>query len=142
MKEIIFTVIITIASLMTPSTSAISLQKITVTVTVMKPACIINDGQAIEVKFPDNLFTTRIDGISNKVLIDYRATNCALRGLKLMVAGTPTSFDSDLLATNNPNLGIRLLNNASAQALNSWKNFMGGAKPTLEAVLVKNKRKF
>lgn len=141
MKIYLPVIITCIAALVMTPARAIFLQNLTITVTLMRPACIINDGQVINVKFDDNLLTTRIDGNSNKVLIDYRATNCPTRTLKLMIAGTPTTFDGDLLATSNADLGIKILNNASAQPLNSWKNFSGGVAPKLEAVLVKNEDK-
>lgn len=56
--------------------------------------------------------------------------------------GTAASFDTTLLATSNPNLGIQFISVSVSQPLNVWRNLNDDAGSTVlpytQAVLVRN----
>jgi len=77
------------------------------------PACVINGnvGSNIEVSFGDNLMINMIDGVNYKKPIPF-SLNCTGNPstLRFKFAGNPgASFDTNVLATNFSDLGVRLL---------------------------------
>ncbi|SNY75351.1 fimbrial protein [Enterobacter sp. CC120223-11] len=138
----IIRVVLTILQMITIfSASAADEQMLSITLNVIKPPCILNGGQNINVNFGDEVFTTRIDGVYKKQKIEYKPTNCLTSKFKLRIEGNPAAWDSKLLASNNEGLGIRFLNSGTELALYSWINFSSSKWPVLEAALVKNDKK-
>lgn len=116
-------------------------RQFTVELTVGAAPCTINNGNLVEVAFGSGLVTTKVkDGIYRRT-IDYNA-RCTAPRLRTGIIGNAASFDSTVLATSNPNLGIQFISNQTSQPLNTWRNLSdaGGSAvmPTLEAVLVRN----
>ncbi|HGM5966642.1 TPA: fimbrial protein [Serratia marcescens] len=117
-----------------------SATNITVSVTVLAPLpCVFDGNKPIEVNFGDEVLTTRIDGSNYRMPVVYLLT-CSGQGknaMKLQIAGSGASFNSQLLQTNVNGLGIALLRNGTRIPLNSWQNFTYPSLPTLEAVPVR-----
>ena len=112
--------------------------KVTVTI-VAPPPCVINDNNLIEVKFGNDVMTSRIDGSYKKQRVVYsvECKDAPTNAMKIKIQGTGASFDSDVLRTNNNDLGVALLRNGNRQPINRWVNFSYPYMPTLEAVPVK-----
>ncbi|ALL40505.1 exotoxin (plasmid) [Serratia marcescens] len=113
---------------------------VTVKVTVIAPTpCVINDNRPIEVEFGE-VMTTRVDGRDYKKMpVNYTltCTNPPSNALKLQVRGNGAGFDSKVLRTNKPELGIQLLQGDNKLAINDWLKFSYQNKPELWAVPVK-----
>ncbi|MBD8162879.1 fimbrial protein [Erwinia persicina] len=117
---------------------AVTTIKVTVTI-VAPPPCVINDNNLIEVKFGNDVMTTRIDGSYKKrqVVYSVECKNAPNNAMKMKIQGTGAGFDSDVLKTNNDVLGVALLRNGNRQPINTWVNFTYPKVPTFEAVPVK-----
>ncbi|CAI1123967.1 putative minor fimbrial subunit StfE [Serratia quinivorans] len=106
------------------------------------PPCNINNGQAIEVNFGDDLLITRIDGVNYSKTIDY-TLDCREAGnnaIRMQIQGLVASFDGNVLATvERPELGVAIkLANAMPMPINGWLNLASSStKPALTAVPVK-----
>jgi type 1 fimbria pilin len=114
------------------------LTTITVKVSVVAPACVINDNKAIEVEFGD-VMTTRVDGSNYRMPVNY-TLDCGAESnnaMKLQVQGNGAGFNSEVLQTTVPDLGIRLQNGTTTLPINTWVNFTYPTKPELWAVPVK-----
>ncbi|MFS2224410.1 fimbrial protein [Pantoea sp. B65] len=118
-------------------------QPITLRVALSVPACEINQGQAIDVDFGNDVYTSQVNGDNYKKTIGF-SLNCdssSPTAMRLRFEGHGASFDSGVLSTTIRDLGIRLLLGSGAGAplrLGSWVNFeRSGAMPILQAVLVK-----
>jgi len=83
--------------------------------------------------------TSRIDGSYKKQRVVYsvECKDAPTNAMKIKIQGTGASFDSDVLRTNNNDLGVALLRNGNRQPINRWVNFSYPYMPTLEAVPVK-----
>lgn len=115
-----------------------AVSNVTVKVTVVAPACTVNDNKAIEVNFGD-VATSRVDGKNYRTQVSYTlsCSEGASKAMKLQVQGTGSAFDGSLLGTDVSGLGIRMQNGSSNLPLNQWVNFTYPDKPTLWAVPVK-----
>lgn len=120
----------------------------TATVSIMgtvysKPTCAINTnaGGYLEVAFGDGdaLLTTLIDGENYKKAIPLSLTcNGTPAGLRFKFSGAGSSFDGNSLATNMPDLGVKLIKPDSNQVTLNQSFDMGySATPTIFAVPVK-----
>ncbi|WP_447907997.1 fimbrial protein [Serratia fonticola] len=112
---------------------------ITVTVLAALP-CTFNNGNDVAVDFGNDVITTQVDGNNYIKPIPYnlQCTGLANNALRLQFDGIGAGFDSGVLATNNSNLGIRLLDASGAQiAPKSWVNFTYPSIPLIRAVPVK-----
>lgn len=127
-------------SLLAPVVLANEQRLINVELTVLAKPCTINNGNPIDVAFGDGLLTTRVLGRNYRRTVFY-TTRCAAPHLKTGIMGTGASFDTTLLATSNPNLGIQFISASVSQPLNVWHNLNddGGSATLLytEAVLVR-----
>jgi type 1 fimbria pilin len=112
---------------------------LTVKVTVTAPPpCIINDDRPIEVAFGE-VMTTRVDGGNYTMPVDYTlsCTDASDKTVLLWVAGTGAAFDSTVLKTNVPGLGIKLLQDEKPLPIYMAVKFTYPNKPALYAVPVK-----
>ncbi|BEM84350.1 fimbrial protein SteE [Serratia marcescens] len=107
---------------------------------IMPPPCTINQGQLVDVDFGERVGVKKIDGKNYLQTVDYHI-DCqpGISGLVLglTVTGTATGFDTAALQTNEPDLGIRLLQNGEAFPVNKRLVINAGSPPTLQAVPVK-----
>ncbi|TQI82243.1 type 1 fimbria pilin [Serratia fonticola] len=106
---------------------------------ILPPPCTINNNQTIRVDFGDEVMTTRIDGVNYKQVISY-TLDCDIQktnDLKMSIQGGPAGFNSGLLSTNKPDLGIALYQGTQQVNINSWFNYTYPNQPVLYAVPVK-----
>lgn len=110
---------------------------INVTVTVVAPACVINDGRPIEVDFGSDVMTTRIDGSNYKKTVDYTLSceSASSNAMKMQIKGGAAS-GGKWLSTNKSGLAIAFLNNGVSLPVNTWFTFTWPNKPSLQAVPV------
>ncbi|WP_447885646.1 fimbrial protein [Serratia fonticola] len=112
---------------------------VTVKVTVVAPPpCVINDDRPIEVEFGD-VMTTRVDGSSYRMPVNYTldCTGAPSNAMKLQIQGNGASFDSTVLQTTQPALGVQLHVGSARLPINTAANFTYPNKPVLFAVPVK-----
>jgi type 1 fimbria pilin len=128
------------------SAQADNVLTVNITGTVISgPACTItgNISNRIEVDFGSNLETTSIDGSNYTMPIPFTVVcNANTKSLRLSFQSQViNSFDSNLLATNLPDLGIKLLNpDGSTMNLNAWYQIptpTSSTSPGFKAVPVK-----
>ncbi|NYA45330.1 fimbrial protein [Serratia fonticola] len=104
------------------------------------PGCLVNGDTAIDVNFGNALQTTSIDGINYATPVPF-SLSCTGNpaSLRLRFQRTVSGFDSDVLATNFADLGIKLLKpDSSALALGEWFTFgYSATPPAISAVPVK-----
>lgn len=115
--------------------------KVSITATVVAPPpCVINDGRTIDIDF-GKVGIKRIDGNRYMQRIDY-SIKCEFldnsRQLKMKIMGSAATFDSSVLNSSVNGLGIKLLANGKAFAINTPLNIDYANPPTLDAVPVKN----
>lgn len=112
---------------------------ITVTVTVTKDPCIINENRMIDVDFGNNVVVTDVAaGLVHKA-IDY-TLDCGDsdpdKTLVLGISGNGAEFDDTLLGSSIPELGIEITANGTKLPLNDKLELSGPTdKPELEAIL-------
>lgn len=106
---------------------------------VAPPSCVINGGSTLTVPFGDNLLTTRIDGIEYRRAVPYTVTctGSPSNAMTLTLTGSGAAFDAHSLASNNPDLAIRLYINGASWPLNTSVKFTYPTLPVMEAVPVK-----
>jgi type 1 fimbria pilin len=113
---------------------------VTVSVTIVAPPpCVINGGKLIEVKFGDEVMTSRIDGSNYETLVPFTlvCTGQSKNAMKFKITGA-AGFETGTLATEQTALAIRLLNHNVKFSLNEWNDFdYATTKPILSAVPVK-----
>jgi type 1 fimbria pilin len=116
---------------------------VTVKVTVLTQPCEINGGRPIEVEF-DNVMTTEVgsDAYLKQVVYTLDCPQGAPTAMKLQIAGTGASFDSEVLQVKPDELGllgIELRQGSTKLPINRWLNFTysDSNKPELWAVPVK-----
>lgn len=135
-----FPAIIFAASLSVGKVNAGQENQINVKIAVVIPPCKINDDKEIVIDFGHSVLTTRIDGHYNKKPINF-TLNCGSatsQDLKMSIRGEEAYFDNELLATNQPDLGIAFLAEGNSFPLKSNIDFTISSHPKLEAVLVKS----
>ncbi|CNC53431.1 exported pilin protein [Yersinia intermedia] len=116
---------------------------VTVKVTVIAPAsCVLNDGNAVNVDFGNDMVTKKVDGSNYKrpIPVNLVCTGVTNNAMKFQLKGTRASFGgTNILATNNPNLGIaiQILGLNVAVPLNSNVSFTYPNIVKLQAVPVK-----
>lgn len=107
---------------------------------VAPPPCVINDGRTIDIDF-GKVGIKRIDGNRYMQRIDY-SIKCEFldnsRQLKMKIMGGAAAFDGSVLTSSVNGLGIKLLANGKAFAINTPLNIDYTNPPTLDAVPVKN----
>lgn len=104
-----------------------------------EPPCIFNEGAPVVVDFGTTVITTRIDGViySKEVAYNLVCTSPPSNTLRLQVKGTASSFDSNKLATDKPDLAIAITADSKELPVNQWLNFTNPARPLLKVVPVK-----
>ncbi|MDX7272462.1 fimbrial protein [Serratia marcescens] len=115
--------------------------KVNITATVVAPPpCVINDGRTIDIDF-GKVGIKRIDGNRYMQRIDY-SIKCEFldnsRQLKMKIMGGAAAFDGSVLTSSVNGLGIKLLANGKAFAINTPLDIDYANPPTLDAVPVKN----
>jgi len=109
---------------------------------ITPPPCTINDDNQIDVNFGERLGINKVDGVNYRQSINYQIT-CEGTGsgnwmLTLSLSGGVSSFDREALATDKPNLGIRIYQNNKLFTPNSTLSIDQANPPRLEAVPVKS----
>lgn len=113
----------------------------TVKVKVLAPPCIVNGNRDIPIDFGNDIIVSRIDSRIYERSIPY-VLDCSAgtsKALKMQIRGGGASFDTTVLGTSKANLAIELKSNGSKMAINSWHNFTDPARPSLSAVVIKNR---
>ena len=113
----------------------------TVKVKVLAPPCIVNGNRDIPIDFGNDIIVSRIDSRIYERPIPY-VLDCSAgtsKALKMQILGGGASFDTTVLGTSKANLAIELKSNGTKMAVNSWHNFTDPARPSLSAVLIKNR---
>lgn len=113
---------------------------LTVTVTITSAPCEINNNQVIDVDFGNSVLTTEVAKGTYEKAINY-TLDCSnadsSKILKMRIEGTGATFDSTVLQTSVPALGIKLKANGNVFPLGSDLAFSSMAsKPALTALLV------
>jgi len=122
------------------STGSDAATAINISGTIMAPPpCVINGDWTIQVDFGQNVVISRIDGSNYLKTIDYtlECKSQSKNAMKMMIEGSGAEFDSGVLQTFTPNLGIALKQNGQPLRLNQWLNFTYPMQPVLQAVPVK-----
>lgn len=110
--------------------------ELSITATVTAPTCTLNSGNAVNIDF-GTVPADEIDGEKNSKSIDYNIQCTGQRDLKIKLQGTGSGFNSNLLMTDNDNVGIKFAQNETALNLNTYVTFSSDDPPGLSAVLVK-----
>lgn len=105
------------------------------------PPCKVqgNTGSDIDVDFGKRVGIKKVDGVANRLTMDYRI-ECepGITGLNMILTlSGPTTYDPTVLNTTLPNLGVRVLQNNTPLTLNQPLMIDAEHPPTLEAILVK-----
>ncbi|MEG6138960.1 fimbrial protein [Enterobacter kobei] len=107
---------------------------------VEPPSCIIDSGNDISIDFGDKLSITKIDGINYTKSIPYTLTcppGVPPLVLMLSVNGISSSFDTNILKTNIPDLGIKFFSDSALLKINNPVTINPTNPPSLKAVPVK-----
>lgn len=108
-------------------------------VIIAPPPCVINSGSTLDVPFGNDLLTSRVDGVNYRRGVPYTVT-CSSpfsNALTLELRGTAAAFDSRVLVTRKPDLGVKLFINGADWPLNTAVNFTYPNVPVVQAVPVK-----
>lgn len=109
-----------------------------VKIEIQQKTCDVNDNNPIHVDFGD-MIIKNIDGAMYEQPIPY-TLDCddasSSQGLKLQIFGGQAHFNSNLLGTSEPNLGLRFKYNNTVFARNAWIDFTYGSQPNLSVVPV------
>ncbi|CAI1011586.1 fimbrial protein [Serratia entomophila] len=104
------------------------------------PACVINNGQQIDVDFGDRVGVGKVDGQNYLQTVNYRI-DCepgeSGQTLGLTVVAAASGFDGAAVPTNVPDLAVRLLLAGNAFVLNKRMAIDAAKPPVLQAVPVK-----
>lgn len=122
-----------------PAMAQTATATVTVKVTVVAPPCEINNNNLIEVKFGNDVMTTRVGGDYKKMPIVY-SVQCkggASNAVRMLIDGDGAAFDGQVLGTGKTDFGIALLSNGNRMPINTWLDFNYPDLPKLEAVPVK-----
>lgn len=106
---------------------------------VVPPPCVLNNNTDIPVNFGTDMLAGRVNGSNYVQPIPYTldCTGAPTTALKLQFQGTGAGFDTSVLETSNPDLGLELRSNGVKLPMNTWFNFTDPARPALTAVPVK-----
>ncbi|MBC3379047.1 fimbrial protein [Serratia fonticola] len=106
---------------------------------VVPPPCVLNNNTDIPVSFGTDLLAGRVNGSNYAQPIPYTldCTGAPTTALKLQFQGTGADFDTSVLETSKPDLGLELRSNGVKLPMNTWFNFTDPARPSLMAVPVK-----
>lgn len=115
-------------------------QQVKIKVTVIRPACLINKGQRIDVNFGDRVGVNKVDGVNYRQPVNYSIT-CEPGGkglvMALVLTGIPSGFDNAAVSTNVKDLGIRLTRDGLPFTLGSPVPISVDKPPVLMAAPVK-----
>lgn len=107
------------------------------------PPCTINSGSVVDVSFGDSVGVDSVDGVANRVPLNYSIT-CTGSSvdpgtLRLTLTGTVASFDTSALQTSVGDLGVRVYQGSGSTLLKPDEAvaITLASPPSLEAVLVK-----
>lgn len=108
-------------------------------VIIAPPPCVINSGSTLNVPFGNDLLTSRVDGVNYRRDVPYTVTcdSPFSNALTLELKGTGAAFDSRVLVTRKPDLGVKLFVNGADWPLNTAVNFTYPNIPVVQAVPVK-----
>ncbi|WP_338512347.1 fimbrial protein [Pseudomonas trivialis] len=108
-------------------------------VIIAPPPCVINGGGTLDVPFGNDLQTSRVDGVNYRRNVPYTVTcdSPFSNALTLELRGTGAAFDSRVLSTRKPDLGVKLFVNGGDWPLNTRVNFTHPNFPQVQAVPVK-----
>ena len=108
-------------------------------VIIAPPPCVINSGSTLDVPFGNDLLTSRVDGVNYRRDVPYTVIcdSPFNNAMKLELKGTGASFDSGVLVTRKPDLGVKLFVNGADWPLNTAVNFTHPNFPVVQAVPVK-----
>ncbi len=108
-------------------------------VIIAPPPCVINGGSTLDVPFGNDLLTSRVDGVNYRRAVPYTVVceTPANNALTLQLRGTGAAFDSRVLSTRKPDLGVKLFVNGADWPLNTVVNFTHPNFPVVQAVPVK-----
>ncbi|WP_270655264.1 fimbrial protein [Enterobacter bugandensis] len=87
---------------------------VNITGTINDGSCSVNANSTITVEF-GNVNVSQLSAAKAKVPITISCDNAPSGTVSLLIKGTPTSFDSQALATDMGGLGIELINISSTQ---------------------------
>ncbi|WWG67145.1 fimbrial protein [Pseudomonas poae] len=106
---------------------------------IAPPPCVINGGGTLDVPFGNDLQTSRVDGVNYRRNVPYTVTcdSPFSNALTLELKGTGAAFDSRVLSTRKPDLGVKLFVNGADWPLNTRVNFTHPNFPVVQAVPVK-----
>ncbi len=106
---------------------------------VVPPPCVLNNNTDIPVSFGTDMLAGRVNGNNYAQSIPYTldCTGAPTTALKLQFQGTGAGFDTSVLETSKPDLGVELRSNGVKLPMNTWFNFTDPARPALTAVPVK-----
>lgn len=110
---------------------------------VEPPPCTLNSGSVVDVDFGDSVGIDSVDGVSNRVPLNYTITCTGSPvdpgTLTLTLTGTVTSFDKYALQTNVGDLGVRVYQGSGSTLMTPdvAVPITANSPPALEAVLVK-----
>jgi len=90
-------------------------------VLVAPPNCQIPGNSVININLGDKIISSQING-SNYIANLSIPISCtgSPAGVEMGLYGDATSFDSQIMQTTRPDLGIKFLRNGSMQPINSW----------------------
>lgn len=93
-------------------------------VIVAPPPCVINGGSTLDVPFGNDLLTSRVDGVNYRRDVPYTVTCGApfSNAMTLELKGAGAAFDSRVLLTRKPDLGVKLFVNGADWPLNTAVN--------------------
>lgn len=107
---------------------------------IAPPPCVINDDQQVDVDFGDRVGVSKVDGVNYRIPVNYQIT-CEGEesgfALSLSLSGAATTFDTQALQSDQPDLGIRIYQNDKPFTPNSTLSIDLSTPPRLEAVPVK-----
>lgn len=102
-------------------------------------SCTFSGQKPLQIEYGD-VYISELTPGNNRKLLDY-TLRCSGdpdgKKVEMRFTGDSANFNSQLLKTSINGLGIKLLNNNSPQAINSWFSIDPNNQPALEAELVR-----
>lgn len=124
-----------------PSAAAFSLQANFSWKLIEPPLCQVNGDKVIAIEFgPVIISQINGDNYKKPVPWDVVCSGTPDKSMRMKLSGTPVAFDTNLLATSQPDLAIRILQgkvNETQLAVNSWLPFSWPVLPDIKLVPVK-----
>ena len=103
-------------------------------VTVVEPACVVNDNKLIDVNFGSDVNISRIGKGDYKLVPVQFKLQCERNGtFNLVVKGIGASFDPEVLETDTSDLGVEFIINNKHQPINSAVSFKYPSLPSIYA---------